>query len=32
MDDRVTFKGRLRVNDSDVMYLNYILDDAELVK
>ena len=31
MDDRVTFKGRLRVNDSDVMYLNYILDDAELV-
>lgn len=32
MDDRVAFKGRLRVNDSDVMFLNYILDDAEWVK
>jgi len=32
MDDYVTFKGRLRLNDEDVMYLNYILDDAELLK
>lgn len=32
MDDYVTFKGRFRLNDEDVMYLNYILDDAELVK
>jgi hypothetical protein len=32
MDDHLTFKGRLRLNDADVMYLNYILEDAELVK
>lgn len=31
--DRVaTFKGRLKLNDSDLYYLNYILEDAELVK
>ncbi len=29
MDDYVTFKGRLRLNDNDVMYLNYILEEAE---
>ncbi len=31
MDDFVTFKGRLRLNDEDVMYLNYILEEAEQV-
>ncbi len=31
MDERVTFKGKLRLNDSDLYYLNYILEDAELV-
>ncbi|MBX2926703.1 MAG: hypothetical protein KF852_02605 [Saprospiraceae bacterium] len=32
MDDHVTFQGRLRLNDEDVMFLNYILEEAELVK
>lgn len=32
MDDRVKFRGRLRINDSDVMYLNYILEEAEPVQ
>lgn len=32
MDDHATFQGRLRLNDEDVMFLNYILEDAELVK
>ncbi len=32
MDDYVTFKGRLKLNDNDVMFLNYILEDAELVQ
>ena len=32
MDDKVTFRGRLKLNDSDVMFLNYILEDAEWVK
>ena len=31
-DDMTTFKGRLRLNDTDLYYLNYILEDAELVK
>ncbi len=31
-DEKITFKGRLRLNADDLMYLNYILDDAELVK
>lgn len=31
--DQVTgFKGRLRLNDSDLYYLNYILEEAEVVK
>jgi len=32
MDDKVTFRGRLKLNDADVMFLNYILEDAEWVK
>lgn len=32
MDDRVTFRGALRLNDSDLYYLNYILEDAEPVE
>jgi hypothetical protein len=32
MDDFVEFKGRLKLNDTDVMFLNYILEDATLVK
>jgi len=31
-DDRVSFRGRLRLNSSDLDYLNYILDDAEVVE
>lgn len=31
--DRVaTFSGRLKLNDSDLYYLNYILEDAKLVE
>ena len=30
-DERVSFRGKLRLNDSDLFYLNYILDDAEVV-
>jgi hypothetical protein len=30
-DQKVAFKGKLRLNDTDLYYLNYILDDAELV-
>ncbi len=30
-DEKITFKGRLRLNADDLDYLNYILDDAELV-
>lgn len=30
-DDRITFKGKLKLNDTDLYYLNYILEDAELV-
>ena len=29
-DAMVTFRGKLRLNDSDLDYLNYILDDAEV--
>ncbi len=29
-DEVVSFKGRLRLNDSDLYYLNYILEDAVL--
>lgn len=31
-DDFTTFQGKLRLNDKDLYYLNYILDDAELVE
>jgi len=31
-DEKITFKGRLRLNADDLDYLNYILDNAELVK
>jgi hypothetical protein len=31
-DDVVTFKGVLRLNDSDIEQFNYILDNAEEVK
>ncbi len=31
-DAMVTFRGKLRLNDSDLDYLNYILDDAEILK
>lgn len=31
MDDEVTFKGKLKLNDSDLDYLNYILEEAELI-
>lgn len=29
-DDVLTFRGKLRLNDSDLYYLNYILEEAEL--
>lgn len=29
-DDRITFRGRLRLNDDDLYFLNYILEDAEV--
>lgn len=32
MDEITAFKGKLRLNDSDIYYLNYILDDASPVK
>jgi len=31
-DDKVTFKGRLKLNKADYDYLIYILEDAEFVK
>lgn len=31
MDDRLTFQGRMKLNDSDLYYLNYILEDAQMV-
>lgn len=31
-DAVVTFRGKLKLNDSDLYYLNYILEDAEVVK
>ena len=30
-DERVSFRGKLKLNDSDLFYLNYILEDAEVV-
>lgn len=32
MDAKRSFRGRLRLNAEDLEYLNYILDDAELVE
>jgi hypothetical protein len=31
-DQRVAFRGKLKLNDSDLYYLNYILEDAEMVR
>jgi hypothetical protein len=31
MDEWITFKGVLRLNDSDINSLNYIIEDAEEV-
>lgn len=31
MDQRVTFKGRLKLNIEDLDHLNYIFEDAELI-
>ena len=31
-DAMTTFRGRLRLNDTDLDYLNYILDEAEVVE
>lgn len=31
-DDILTFRGKLRLNDTDLYYLNYILEEAELVE
>lgn len=31
MDDIVTFKGKLKLNDTDINQLYYILEDAEVV-
>jgi hypothetical protein len=32
MDNISSFRGTLRLNDHDIYYLNYILDDAEVVR
>ena len=32
VDQKTTFRGRLRLNGDDLRYLNYILEDAELVE
>lgn len=32
MDQRVTFKGKLKLNTEDLDHLNYIFEDAELVE
>ena len=29
--DVITFQGELKLNDSDLYYLNYILEEAEIV-
>lgn len=31
-DDILTFRGKMRLNETDLYYLNYILEDAELVE
>lgn len=32
LDEKATFRGRLRLNDDDFMYLNYILEEAEWIR
>lgn len=32
LDEKISFRGRLRLNDDDLRYLNYMLEAAELVK
>jgi hypothetical protein len=32
LDEKLSFKGKLRLNDADLNYLIYILDDAELIE
>lgn len=32
VDDQMTFRGKLKLNDSDFDYLNYILESAEIVE
>lgn len=32
MDDQITFRGKLHLNDYNLDYMNYILKDAELIK
>lgn len=32
MDEQTTFRGKLRLNDTDLYYLNYILEEAEAVR
>ncbi len=32
MDQAMTFRGKLKLNDKDLYYLNYILEEAELVE
>ena len=31
VDEKLTFRGRLRLNEDDLRYLNYILEEAELM-
>jgi hypothetical protein len=31
-DEKLAFKGRMKLNDEDLYYLNYILEDAEVYK
>ncbi len=31
-DDKITFQGKLRLNETDLDYLNYILDEAEILE
>lgn len=32
MDEVITVRGRLKLNDSDIYQLNFILDEAEMIK
>lgn len=32
VDKKTTFRGRLRLNDDDLRYLNYMLEEAELIE